>query len=133
MTTSPSLAAAILHATSEDYSVLSIGLRSARVPLLTPPTSGCTTGTGFHAAHAAVVRGAACVLLLNRMSARAEAAEAKLKTTAAAGTRVTTIEVDLQSFASVRAAAAQMNAVTAEYGGLDVLVNNAGIMGVPDR
>jgi NAD(P)-dependent dehydrogenase (short-subunit alcohol dehydrogenase family) len=87
------------------------------------------------AAKAAVQKGVACVLLLNRTSERADAAEAQLQAAAAAAeqTRIVTVECDLQSFASVRAAAAKVNAIAAEFGGLDVLVNNAGIMGVPDE
>jgi NAD(P)-dependent dehydrogenase (short-subunit alcohol dehydrogenase family) len=47
-------------------------------------------------------------------------------------TKVITIECDLQSFESVRAAAAALNDYCIPYGGLDALVCNAGVMGVPD-
>lgn len=39
---------------------------------------------------------------------------------------------DLQSFASVRKAASEIEAIAAQYSGLDVLCNNAGIMAHPD-
>ena len=80
-------------------------------------------GTGLHTARVAIARGAACVLLLNRTSARAAATHAELTAAAAAnaaGTRVTTVDCDLQSFASVRAAAATVASIAAEHGGLDV-------------
>lgn len=93
--------------------------------------TGCTTGTGYWCAVAAARKGAACVLLLNRASDRAEAAEKAIK--AEGGARVETVACDLQSYASVRAAAAKLNAIAAEFGGLDALVNNAGVMGVPDE
>ena len=103
----------------------------AKLQLTQPPRSGCTTGTGYWAAIAAARKGAACILMLNRKSGRADAALAKVK--AEASGRVETVEVDLQSFASVKAAAAKVNAIAAEFGGLDALVNNAGIMAVPDH
>ena len=70
--------------------------------------------------------------MLNRKSDRATAAEVKL-TVESTATKVITVECDLQSFASVRAAAVQVATIAAEFGGLDTLVNNAGIMGFPDN
>ena len=69
---------------------------------------------------------AACVLMLNRASPRAEAAEAAVRSAAAPQAQVRTIECDLQSFESVRAAAAAL-AVHAP-GGVDVLLLNAAVM-----
>jgi len=94
--------------------------------------TGCTSGTGLVTAVTAVKKGAACLMMLNRKSSRAEAAEAKVKAEAPEHCKVITVECDLQSFDSVRAAAAQVAAIAANFGGLDGLVNNAGIMASPD-
>lgn len=93
--------------------------------------TGCTTGTGFWTAIAAVRKGASCILLLNRKSSRAEEAE-KLIKAEEGNTKVVTVDCDLQSLASVRNAASQVSTLAAEFGGLDGLINNAGIMAVPD-
>ena len=101
--------------------------------------TGTTSGTGYHAAAAAVARGAAAVLLLNRPSDRATASFAQLKAMATGGTTaVVAVDCDLQSFASVRAAAATVvdfaatTGVAGGGGGLDGVVCNAGVMGLPD-
>jgi NAD(P)-dependent dehydrogenase (short-subunit alcohol dehydrogenase family) len=97
--------------------------------------TGCTSGTGLVAAQTAVKKGAKHVLLLNRASERADAAEAELKelqSSLPAGTNETQIETvvcDLQDFASVREAA---NHIRSRYEAIDVLCNNAGIMAVDD-
>lgn len=79
--------------------------------------TGCTSGTGYHAAAAAVTKGASAVFLLNRPSTRAREARAslsKLAETASASTTpgkptaIFAIDCDLQSFESVRAAAANV-------------------------
>lgn len=93
--------------------------------------TGCTSGTGLWAAIAAVRKGASCVLLLNRKSERADEAEKQIKAEKGSA-KVVTVDCDLQSFASVRKAAAQVKSIAADFGGLDGLVNNAGIMAVPD-
>jgi len=94
--------------------------------------TGTTSGTGFWLAVAAARKQAAAILLLNRPSKRAEAAEAEIKATAGTGTLVQSISCDLMSFKSVRAAAEEVKGVTHKYGGLDVLACNAGIMGMSD-
>ena len=62
--------------------------------------TGTTSGTGFWAAQAVIKKGASAVLLLNRKSERAVAADAEL-TRAAETTQVISVECDLKSFASV--------------------------------
>eukprot|EP00928_Gymnodinium_smaydae_P084599 TRINITY_DN67870_c0_g1_i1.p1 TRINITY_DN67870_c0_g1~~TRINITY_DN67870_c0_g1_i1.p1 ORF type:complete len:368 (+),score=64.03 TRINITY_DN67870_c0_g1_i1:71-1174(+) len=97
--------------------------------------TGCTTGFGFHLAEAAVKKGAAHVLLLNRKSERATEAEKKVKefvAEAKTATKVETVECDLQSFSSTKACAEKVQAVAKTYGGLDVLANNAGVMALRD-
>lgn len=92
--------------------------------------TGTTSGTGYHTALTCAKKGAS-VVLLNRPSERATAAQAKLQEMAGPGASFTAVECDLQSFASVRAAAAQLNAKFASTG-LDVLCNNAGVMALAD-
>jgi NAD(P)-dependent dehydrogenase (short-subunit alcohol dehydrogenase family) len=92
--------------------------------------TGCTTGLGFIFARTCVQKHAAAVILLNRASERAEAAEQSLKEIASPETTVVTITCDLQDFASVRKAAAR---IQEDYDALDVLCNNAGIMAFPDQ
>jgi NAD(P)-dependent dehydrogenase (short-subunit alcohol dehydrogenase family) len=84
----------------------------------------------------AVNKGAECVMMLNRNSSRADSAQdavSKIAAEAGGRTKVVTISCDLQSFASVREAAAEVTKTAAKYGGLDGLLNNAGIMGMPDK
>lgn len=102
------------------------------VPDLTGKTmaiTGTTTGTGAVAAD--IVAGAgARTILLNRPSDRATRAAAQLRETHP-DAEIVDIECDLQSFASVRAAADVLNQACAD--GLDVLCNNAGIMAFADE
>ena len=88
--------------------------------------TGSTSGTGAVFARTAGALGAR-VIVLNRASQRADAAAAELR---AAGINALAIECDLQSFESVRVAGRQLVEATPE--GLDVLCNNAGVMGLPD-
>ncbi|GAX25917.1 hypothetical protein FisN_6Hh045 [Fistulifera solaris] len=91
--------------------------------------TGCTTGLGYVFAETCVKKNADTVLLLNRPSERADQAEESLRAIAKT-TQLETIECDLQDFASVRKAAAQ---IKEKYEALDILCNNAGIMAVPDN
>lgn len=90
--------------------------------------TGTTAGTGYVCARELGRRGAT-VLLLNRASARADAALERLRQEAP-GARFQAITCDLQDFASVRAAAA---AIASSTDRLDVLCNNAGVMALPDQ
>ncbi|GAX28139.1 hypothetical protein FisN_6Lh044 [Fistulifera solaris] len=93
--------------------------------------TGCTTGLGYVFARTCIEKNASAVILLNRSSERAEAAEKSLKDIANSDTTVVeTITCDLQDFASVRKAVAQLKE---KYDSLDVLCNNAGIMAFPDE
>jgi len=89
--------------------------------------TGTTSGTGFVCARELARKGAT-VVLLNRKSSRSDAALTSLQE-AVPGATFDAIECDLQSFASVRAAA---STITAKYPQLDVLVNNAGVMALKD-
>lgn len=87
--------------------------------------TGCTTGIGLIVAKVAVTKKASHVLLLNRKSARADAAEREIKQLLSAGssTVVETVPCDLQDFQSVKEAAAL---IKSKYEAVDVLCNNAG-------
>jgi len=88
--------------------------------------TGTTSGVGFCVATACLKKGAE-VFVLNRPSKRAEESLGKIRA-AVPGGKIEAIACDLQSFASVRQAAKELNAKCAQ-GGLDVLSLNAGIMG----
>lgn len=90
--------------------------------------TGCTSGMGLILAHTAAQKGAR-VLMINRPSDRADRALAELTAT---GAEAHLVACDLLSFASVRSVGPQLAALVGE-GGLDVLVNNAGLMGMPDQ
>ena len=103
--------------------------------------TGTTSGTGLHAARAALRRGARTIILLNRPSPRAAAAVVSLRATRASdnnnndstNTEIVSVDCDLQSFDSVRRAAAEVAQIADARGGLDGLLNNAGVMGLPDE
>jgi NAD(P)-dependent dehydrogenase (short-subunit alcohol dehydrogenase family) len=88
--------------------------------------TGCTSGIGFVLAGTCADLGAR-VVMLNRPSERADTA---LRALTGRGAEAVLVPCDLQSFASVRAAAAQVRAVCTD--GIDVLCNNAGVMAMPD-
>jgi len=89
--------------------------------------TGCTSGTGQVVARTCGSLGAR-IVMLNRPSPRADAA---LRALVDEGVDAVHVACDLQSFASVRAAAAELDRACPD--GLDVLCNNAGVMGLPDR
>lgn len=94
--------------------------------------TGTTSGIGYWTAVAVARKGAACIVMLNRLSSRAVAAEQAIKKEAGAGVEVVTVTCDLGNLSSVRAAAGGVESVVAKHGGLDVLALNAGIMTQPD-
>ncbi len=97
--------------------------QTGRIALIT----GANSGLGLESARALAARGATVVLAC-RSRRRGEAARAELLAGAAAGLEV--LELDLADLASVRQAAAWM---AEQYGRLDLLLNNAGVMGPPRR
>jgi len=90
--------------------------------------TGTTSGTGFVAAETIGRLGAEKVFLLNRPSSRADEALEKLEEANPEANYVP-IACDLADFASVRRA---IEDVKAEISELDVLANNAGVMGLED-
>ncbi len=95
--------------------------QSGRIALIT----GANSGLGLESARALSARGATVVLACRSRQKGAEARTALLPT-AAAGLEV--LELDLADLASVRTAARWM---ADQYGRLDLLLNNAGVMGTP--
>ena len=77
--------------------------------------TGTTTSLGFALAQCAVVKNAALVLLLNRESERSKESEENLRRYLSCGdgaapkTAIKSVNCDLTSFDSVRAAAAEVN------------------------
>ena len=92
--------------------------------------TGCTSGTGYVAARTAARKGAH-VVMLNRQSGRAEAAEKALKEEVP-NAKVTQVACDLQDLASVQAAASNLKSLFGSCG-VDVLCNNAGVMALADQ
>jgi hypothetical protein len=95
--------------------------------------TGCTSGTGFVAAQCAARKGAEVILMLNRVSERAVAAEKVVKeqvsNTISSKTIVETIPCDLQDMSSVKEA---IRSIKSKYDRIDVLCNNAGVMALED-
>jgi NAD(P)-dependent dehydrogenase (short-subunit alcohol dehydrogenase family) len=92
--------------------------------------SGTTSGTGRVAVKTLAQKGGR-VIMLNRASSRSVIVQDQMSQAYPDG-RVTTIECDLQSFASVRAAGKRLHEVCADEG-IYALINNAGIMAMPDE
>jgi protochlorophyllide reductase len=97
--------------------------QSGRIALVT----GANSGLGLETARALAQRGAT-VLLACRQRSRGEEARRQLLPLARAGLEV--IDLDLADLASVAAAASQVHR---EFGRLDLLINNAGVMAPPRR
>lgn len=91
--------------------------------------TGTTSGTGRVAARTVAELGAK-VLVLNRPSKRAEAGLKEL-TAAFPDAEIHGVQCDLQSFASVEAAAKRVGELCPE--GVHVLCNNAGVMALEDK
>jgi protochlorophyllide reductase len=97
--------------------------QSGRLALIT----GASSGLGLETARALLARGAT-VILGCRSRAKAEQAKNALLAASREGGAVDTLDLDLADLASVRQAAADL---AERYGRLDLLINNAGVMGLP--
>ena len=98
--------------------------QSGRTALVT----GASAGLGLETAKVLAARGATVVLACRDL-AKAERAAARLRAEARRES-VRVVRVDLASLASVRQAA---NEIRSTYPHLDLLINNAGVMQVPDQ
>lgn len=104
------------------WTVADIPDQTGRLALIT----GGSSGLGLETARALVARGAT-VILGCRSPERAEQARQALFPSVRGGA-LDLLDLDLADLASVGAAAA---AVADRYGRLDLLINNAGVMGLP--
>jgi protochlorophyllide reductase len=95
--------------------------QTGRLALIT----GGNSGLGLETARVLVAKGAT-VILGCRSLERAEQARQRLLT--GAGAAIDLLELDLAHLASVQEAARQLQD---RYGRLDLLINNAGVMGLP--
>ena len=122
-----------MHDEIYDDTVAALGSLAGRVCAIT----GTTTGTGYWTAIAAARCSAACIMLLNRPSSRANSCKVAVQREADKNgggfTEVVQIDCDLLSFVSVKAAATAILEKSGQHGGLDALICNAGIMAVPDQ
>jgi len=94
--------------------------------------TGTTSGTGYWSAVAAVKKGVSCLIMLNRPSERAVNATWYVDYYKVPGVSVYSVDCDLMDLASVRRAAVEVDSIASRFGGLDVLMNNAGVMNQPD-
>ena len=98
--------------------------------------TGTSAGSlGFHLAEIAIRKNARVLLLLNRDSSSSKKGQEGLNSIAAklkSSIQIQTIHCDMQDFATVKSAAKQVDALAQSNGGLDVLINNAGIMATRD-
>lgn len=110
--------------TAAPWGVADIPDQSGRTVVVTGPTQG---GLGWYTALELARRGAR-VVLAGRTPSKIEEAAAAI-TTAAPEADLERLVIDLSDLGSVRNAAAE----AARFGAIDVLINNAGIMGTPYR
>lgn len=96
--------------------------QTGRIALIT----GASSGLGLETARALLARGAT-VILGCRSRVKAEQARQLLQRTESGGA-IDLLDLDLADLASVRLAASQL---AERYGHLDLLINNAGVMGLP--
>jgi len=92
----------------------------------TAVVTGASGGLGLETAEVLAARGAT-VVLAGRDLGKAERAASRIRSTVP-GAGVLVVHLDLASLASVRAAAEQIRAACP---GLDLLINNAGVMAIP--
>jgi NAD(P)-dependent dehydrogenase (short-subunit alcohol dehydrogenase family) len=94
----------------------------------TAVVTGANGGLGLETARALAAAGADVVMAARNQRRATEAREQIQATVPDA--KLTIVELDLGSLDSVKAAAEQ---ILAAHGTIDLLVNNAGVMGIPER
>lgn len=98
--------------------------QSGRTAVIT----GANSGIGFDAARALAEHGARVVLAC-RTRSKADDARARMLTTAPSAT-IDLVDLDLSDLGSVRACA---DTLRAEYPRIDLLIDNAGVMALPEQ
>jgi NAD(P)-dependent dehydrogenase (short-subunit alcohol dehydrogenase family) len=106
------------------WGVADIPDQSGRTAVVT----GANGGLGLETARALAAAGSH-VVMAARNQERAAEAKAQIEATAP-GARLTIVKLDLGSLDSVKAAAEE---ILAAHETIDLLVNNAGVMGIPER
>ncbi len=106
------------------WSVKDIPDQSGRVAVVT----GANGGLGLETTRALAGAGATVVMAARNQEKAAEAIEDVRGTVPDAALEL--VELDLGSLASVRAAGER---ILADHGTIDLLINNAGVMGIPER
>ncbi len=94
----------------------------------TAVVTGANGGLGLETARALAGAGATVVMAARNQEKAAQAEESIRRGVPGASLEI--VELDLGSLASVRAAAER---ILADHAAIDVLVNNAGVMGIPER
>jgi NAD(P)-dependent dehydrogenase (short-subunit alcohol dehydrogenase family) len=94
----------------------------------TAVVTGANGGLGLETARALAAAGASVVIAARNQERAAEAMD-RIRT-GVPGASLAVVELDLGSLASVRGAAEE---ILAAHETIDVLVNNAGVMGIPER
>lgn len=94
--------------------------------------TGANTGLGKATALELAKHSPSRIIMTCRSPTKGNAALEEVRSTASPGTRVSLVQLDLSSFASVRSAAREIHAQAGDGNGkLHVLVLNAGVMGCP--
>ncbi|XP_057952838.1 short-chain dehydrogenase TIC 32, chloroplastic-like isoform X3 [Malania oleifera] len=93
---------------------------------LTAIVTGATSGIGAETARVLALRGVHVIMGVRRMTAASDVKEAIVKEIPNA--KIEALELDLSSLASVRKFASDFNSLGVP---LNILINNAGIMGIP--
>jgi NAD(P)-dependent dehydrogenase (short-subunit alcohol dehydrogenase family) len=94
--------------------------------------TGANTGLGLETA-LRLRRAGARVIVTARSAAKVAQSVAKLEADSLGNERVTGIELDLASLASIKSFPARLAAATSNDLAIDVLLNNAGVMAIPKR
>ncbi len=110
--------------TDATWSERDIPDQTGRVVIIT----GANSGIGFDAARALAEHGA-CVVLACRTRTKAEDARQRMLSTAPNAV-IDLVDLDLSDLTSVHDAAAQ---VTCDYERIDLLIDNAGVMAMPNQ
>lgn len=94
--------------------------------------TGANTGLGLESAKRLAAAGAN-VVLTARSAAKAERAVTAVSSLSQPGARVVGLELDLADLASIKSFPSRLTAALGPDASLDVLLNNAGVMAIPER